>query len=179
MQIKSSNENFKQAIVVGEKRQKKEYRKMREVIKKKEQQMEKHVQKRGMEGLGSKQIELERLCRELEQQQREAVNSLGWVIVLYFLNYDVACPMRSSVLACHVTQRFILVTAPVARAAERAQYGQLTSWLVPIVEQELGMVAAVTDLDKVLEMLVREPSTDFMGEEGEGCCAPLPDMGSR
>ena len=94
MQIKSSNENFKQAIVVGEKRQKKEYRKMREVIKKKEQQMEKHVQKRGMEGLGTKQIELERLCRELEQHQREAVNSLGWVIVLYFLNYAVACSMR-------------------------------------------------------------------------------------
>ena len=41
------------------------------------------------------------------------------------------------------------------------------------------MVAAVTDLDKVVEMLGREPSTDIMGEEGEGCCAPLSDMGSR
>lgn len=86
MLIKSSNENFKQAIVIGEKKQKKEYRKMREVIKKKEQQVEKHVQKRGMEGLGAKQLELERDCRELEQRQREAVNSLGWVIVLFMMS---------------------------------------------------------------------------------------------
>ena len=43
VQVKTENEMFKRNVVEREREQKKEYRKMREGIKKKEQQMEKQV----------------------------------------------------------------------------------------------------------------------------------------
>ena len=43
MRVKTENEMFKRNIMEREKEQKKEYRKMREGIKKKEQQIEKQV----------------------------------------------------------------------------------------------------------------------------------------
>ena len=45
MRVKAENEMFKRTIMEKEKEQRKEYRKMREAIKKKEQQIEKQVAK--------------------------------------------------------------------------------------------------------------------------------------
>ena len=75
-----------------EKEQKKEYRKMRESIKKKEQQIEKQVivnvgigdierengqvQRRGMEGLVARRCEFEAECKRLEQKQRDALSDV-------------------------------------------------------------------------------------------------------
>ena len=48
MRVKTENEMFKRNIMEREKEQKKEYRKMREGIKKKEQQIEKQVSVMGI-----------------------------------------------------------------------------------------------------------------------------------
>ena len=45
VRVKAENEMFKRTIMEKEKEQRKEYRKMREAIKKKEQQIEKQVAK--------------------------------------------------------------------------------------------------------------------------------------
>ena len=92
MRVKSENEIFKRNIKLLETEQKKEYRKVRESIKKKEQQIEKQVivnigigdadkkpekvQRRGMEGLVARRCELEADCKRLEQKQRDALNDV-------------------------------------------------------------------------------------------------------
>ena len=46
------------------------------------------------------------------------------------------------------------------RVAERRHLHSVTAWLTPVVEQELGLVAALDDLEGVLEQLEKRPEED-------------------
>merc|ERR1719295_518343 len=109
VRVKAENEMFKRNITEREK-------------EKKEQQIEKQVQRRGMEGLVARKSDLEADCKKLEQKQREALADV--------------------------------------KAAERKHLHSVTTWLVPVVEQELGFVAALEDLGGVLQQLETRPAKD-------------------
>ena len=48
----------------------------------------------------------------------------------------------------------------ISRAAERKHLRSVTSWLAPVVEQELGLVATMDGLGGVLQQLEKKPTKD-------------------